>query len=118
MGSPSGILIDLPRSDSDERNTRLRHLGGAVAGSRLLRRLCRQGSSVVVSRGKALGLSVGIAIMDLDWACILLDKRFSVCAYPQRCNDDDEDGNDNGSGHMGHRQQSTKRGSGIFLVLY
>ena len=91
-----------------------------IAGSRLPRRLCCQASGIVRGGGKALGLSAGIAIVALDRACILLDKRFRVRVDPRRGDDDDEDSNDNGCRHIGQRQrqQSTKRGSGMFLVIY
>ena len=45
---------------------------------------------------------------------VALDHR----ADPQRGDDVDEDGDENGGGHIGQRQQSTKRGSGMFLVIY
>ena len=124
MESPSGIQVDLPRSSICLRcaqcNTQLRHLGGAVPGSRLPRRLCCQASGVISGGGKALGLLAGIAIVALDRACILLDERFRVRAdpRPRRGDDNDEDGNDNGCRHIGQRQQATKRVSGMFLVIY
>jgi len=74
-------------------------------GSRLPRCLRRQASSIIVGGGKALGLSAGIAIVALDRACILLDERFGIRADPRHGNVDDEDGNDNGGGHIGQRQQ-------------
>ena len=39
MESPSGVRVDLSRSAGAVRNTRLRHLGGAIAGRRLPRLL-------------------------------------------------------------------------------
>ncbi len=99
-------------------DTRLHRLGRTVAESRLPQRLHRRASIIIVGGRKALGLSVGITIVALDRACILLDERFGVRADPQRGDDDDEDGDDNGGGHIGQRQQSTKRGSGMFLVIY
>ena len=74
MESPSGIRVDLHRSVSVVRATRLCHLGGA------------QASSVVVSGGKALGLSAGIGI--------LLDERFGIHADPRCSGNDDDNGND------------------------
>jgi len=76
MEPPSGVRVDLHRSVGAVRATQLCHLGGAVAGRSLPRRLHPQVLSVVVGRGKALGLSAGIAIVALDRACILLDERF------------------------------------------
>ena len=72
--------------------TPLCHLGGAVAGRSLPRRLHHQASSVVVGGGKALGLSAGIAIVALDRALILLDERFGVHADPRRSGNDDDNG--------------------------
>ena len=92
MDSPSDVRVDLHRSVCAVCATRLRHLGGAVAGHRLPWRLRCRASSVVVGGGKALGLSAGIAIVVLDWACILLDERFGVCADPWR--GDNDDGNE------------------------
>ena len=105
MESLSGVRVDLPQSVGAVRNTRLRHLGGAVMGSHLPRCLHRQASIIIVGEGKALGLSARIAIVALDWGCILLDERFGVRADPRHRNDNDEDGNDNGGGHIGQRQQ-------------
>jgi len=99
MESPSGVRVDLHRSVGAVRATRLCHLGGAVAGRSLPRRLRHQASSVVVGRGKALGLSAGILIVALDRVRILLDKRFGIHANPQHSgndnNDGDEDNEDN-----------------------
>ena len=93
--SPSGVRVNLHRSVGVVRTTRLCHLGGAIAGRSLPRRLRRQASSVVVSGGKALGLSARIAIVALDRARILLDERFGIHADPLRSGNDDDDGNDN-----------------------
>jgi hypothetical protein len=57
-------------------------------------------------------------IVALDQACILLDERLGIRADPQRGDNDDEDGDENGGGHIGQRQQATKRVSGMFLVIY
>ena len=46
-------------------------------------------------------------IVALDQACILLDERLGI-----------QDGDENGGGHIGQRQQATKRVSGMFLVIY
>ena len=82
MESPSGVRVDLHQSVGAVRATRLCHLGGAVAGRSLPRRLRHQASSIIVGGGKALGLSAGIEIVALDRARILLDERFGVHADP------------------------------------
>ena len=40
-------------------------------------------------------MSAGIAIVALDRACILLDKRFDIHADPERSGNDDDDGDNN-----------------------
>jgi hypothetical protein len=87
MESPSGVRVDLHRSAGAVGATRFCHLGGAVAGCSLLRRLHRQSSSVAVSGGKTLGLLAGIGIP--------LDERFGIHADPQCSGNDDGDGDDN-----------------------
>ncbi len=94
MKSPSGVRVDLHRSVGAVRANRLCHLGGAVAGRSLLRRLHRQASSIAVGGGKALGLSAGIAIVALDWARVLLDERFGVHVDPRHSGNDDNNGDD------------------------
>ena len=94
MESPSGVQVDLHRSIGAVRATQLCHLGEAVARCSLPRRLRCQASSIVVGGVKALGLSVGIAIVALNWLRILLDERFGVHADPRRSGNDDNDGND------------------------
>ena len=75
-------MMELHRYVGTVHATQLCHLGGAVVGRSLPRCLCHQVSSDVVGRGKALGLSAGIAIVALDRVRILLDKRFGICADP------------------------------------
>ena len=82
MESPSGVRVNLHRYVGTVHASQLCHLGGAVVGRSLPRCLCHQVSSDVVGRGKALGLSAGIAIVALDRVRILLDKRFGICADP------------------------------------